>query len=118
MDEVTAESATEYRNHIQTLLSKLKSKTQVLGNNTRHTWATKEAITAIQELCPEIEAAIITYLTELDELELKVSIIDPIFNYELEDMGYDNPYLKTLEDRAQNPVYGFEEPPPLLLVIE
>ncbi|KAF5186729.1 hypothetical protein FRX31_023684, partial [Thalictrum thalictroides] len=116
LDEVTAESVTEYCNHIQTLLSKLKSKMQVLGNNTRHTWATKEAITAIQELCPEIEAAIITYLTELDKLELKVSAVDPIFDFELEDMGQDNPYLETLELQAQNPVYGFKEPPPLLSV--
>ena len=88
---------------------------QVLGNNTRHTWATKEAIKAIQELCPEIEAAIIAYLTELDELELNVSAVDPIFDFELKDMGQDNPYLETLELQAQNPVYEFKEPPLLLL---
>jgi len=71
---------------------------QVLGINTRHTWTTRDAIAVVQDLRPEIEAAIITYLTELDELELKVSVVDPIFDFELQDMSQDTLYLKTLEN--------------------
>lgn len=85
-DKAAAESLTGYCNQIQLKLNKLADHMKTLGQRTKHTRSTREALLAIENICPEIEAAILAYLAELSDLELKPAKIDPVFDYEPEGM--------------------------------